>query len=200
MGACVSGPISRGSVSLLFALIKDEPMSPSAQEGIRRVGAPSTQRPCNGGQGNIRAHPPIEPARDQYPHRLYATTSSERPAASSHLRSFSPTARSPDPTPRPGHDRPAVSASAPRQARRSRYAAGAGPDDPNTPRTTRLTEDSTVLYQASTGATGHRASRSGFVRAVPRGGQCPSTGFMSPTVCWSCSAPNARRACSPSPC
>ena len=44
-------------------------MSPPAHEGIRRVGAPSTQRPCNGGQGNIRAHPPIEPARDQGPHR-----------------------------------------------------------------------------------------------------------------------------------
>jgi len=48
---------------------RTSPVSPSAQEGIRRVGAPSTRRPCNGGQGNIRAHPPIEPARDQGPHR-----------------------------------------------------------------------------------------------------------------------------------
>ena len=36
-----------------------------AQEGIRGVGAPSIQRPCDGGQVNIRAHPPIEPAKDQ---------------------------------------------------------------------------------------------------------------------------------------
>src|SRR5262247_150444 len=61
------GLVSRGSVSLLFALIKGELSSPPAQEGIRRVGAPSTQRPCNGGQGNIRAHPPVEPAREAVP-------------------------------------------------------------------------------------------------------------------------------------
>src|SRR3990167_6067357 len=60
--------VSRGSVSLVFALVKGEGCSP-AHEGIRRVGAPSTQRPCSSGQGNIRAHPPIEPARDQCPHR-----------------------------------------------------------------------------------------------------------------------------------
>jgi len=34
------GPISRGSVSLVFALVKGEGCSP-AHEGIRRVGAPS---------------------------------------------------------------------------------------------------------------------------------------------------------------
>ncbi len=39
-----------------------------AQEGIRGVGAPSTQRPCDSSQVNIRAHPPIEPARDQGAH------------------------------------------------------------------------------------------------------------------------------------
>ena len=49
-------------------------------------------------------------------------------------------------------------------------------------RTPRLTEDSTVLYQAGTGATGNRTSRPGFVRAVRRGWRCPSTGFMSPTI------------------
>ena len=43
-------------------------MSPSAQRWFRRVGAPSTQRPGNSGQVDIRAHPPIEPARDQGPH------------------------------------------------------------------------------------------------------------------------------------
>ena len=42
-------------------------MSPSARRWIRRVGAPSTQRPCHGGHVNTRAHPPIEPARDQGP-------------------------------------------------------------------------------------------------------------------------------------
>jgi hypothetical protein len=42
---------------------KGEEYSP-AHEGIRRVGAPSTQRPCSSGQANIRAHPPVEPARD----------------------------------------------------------------------------------------------------------------------------------------
>ncbi len=63
-------PVSRGSVSLVFALVKGEGHSP-AHEGIRRVGAPSIQRPCSSGQGNIRAHPPVEPARDretQLPH------------------------------------------------------------------------------------------------------------------------------------
>ena len=47
---------------------RTSPVSPSAQRWIRRVGAPSTQRPCNGGQVDIRAHPPIEPARDQSSH------------------------------------------------------------------------------------------------------------------------------------
>ena len=45
-------------------------MSPLAQRWIRRVGAPSTQRPCNGGQVDIRAHPPVEPARDHGPASL----------------------------------------------------------------------------------------------------------------------------------
>ena len=59
--------VSRGSVSLVFALVKGEGHSP-AHEGIRRVGAPSTQRPCSSGQANIRAHPPVEPARDHQAH------------------------------------------------------------------------------------------------------------------------------------
>jgi hypothetical protein len=63
------GPISRGSVSLLFALIKDEPIEPVGARGDSKGGAPSTRRPCHSGQGNIRAHPPIEPMRDQCPHR-----------------------------------------------------------------------------------------------------------------------------------
>jgi len=33
-----------------------------------------------------------------------------------------------------------------------------------------------------TGATRNQASRPGFVRGVPAGGQCPSTGFLSPTI------------------
>ena len=61
------GSISRGSVSLVFALIKGEGCSP-AHEGIRGVGALSTQRPCDSGQATCRAHPPIEPARDRGPH------------------------------------------------------------------------------------------------------------------------------------
>jgi hypothetical protein len=64
-----SRPISRGSVSLLFALIKDELVSSSAHEGIRRVGAPSTRRPWDSSQATFRAHPPIEPARDLGAHR-----------------------------------------------------------------------------------------------------------------------------------
>ena len=63
---CVMGqwtPVSRGSVSLVFALVKGEGYSP-AHEGIRGVGAPSMQRPCSSGHVNIRAHPPVEPARD----------------------------------------------------------------------------------------------------------------------------------------
>ena len=63
--------VSRGSVSLVFALVKGEGYSP-AHEGIRRVGAPSTQRPCGSGQVDIRAHPPVEPARD---HQAYHTSS-----------------------------------------------------------------------------------------------------------------------------
>ncbi len=62
------GPISRGSISLVFALVHGEGCSP-AHEGIRGVGAPSTRRPCDSGQATLRAHPPIEPARDQGPHR-----------------------------------------------------------------------------------------------------------------------------------
>ncbi len=42
-------------------------VSPPAHEGIRGVGAPSSQRPCDSGQPTCRAHPPIEPARDQGP-------------------------------------------------------------------------------------------------------------------------------------
>ena len=62
--------VSRGSVSRVFALVKGEGYSP-AHEGIRGVGAPSIQRPCRSGHVNIRAHPPVEPARDheaQLPH------------------------------------------------------------------------------------------------------------------------------------
>ena len=59
--------VSRGSVSLVFALVKGEGYSP-AHEGIRRAGAPSTQRPCGSGQVDIRAHPPVEPARDHRGH------------------------------------------------------------------------------------------------------------------------------------
>jgi len=59
--------VSRGSVSLVFALVKGEGYSP-AHEGIRGVGAPSIQRPCSSGQVNIRAHPPVEPARDHEAH------------------------------------------------------------------------------------------------------------------------------------
>src|SRR5678815_624345 len=59
--------VSRGSVNLVSALVKGKGDSP-AHEGIRRVGAPSTQRPCGSGQANIRAHPPVEPARDHQTH------------------------------------------------------------------------------------------------------------------------------------
>src|SRR5438128_11494771 len=54
----------RGSVILLFALVRGERGSP-AHEGSRRVGVPSTQRRSDRGQVNIRTHPPVEPARDQ---------------------------------------------------------------------------------------------------------------------------------------
>ena len=67
-------PVSRGSVSLVFALVKGEGYSP-AHEGIRRVGAPSMQRPCSSGQVNIRAHPPVEPARDHEAHRTITVQS-----------------------------------------------------------------------------------------------------------------------------
>ena len=60
-------PVSRGSVSLVFALVKGEGYSP-AHEGIRGAGAPSIQRPCSSGHVNIRAHPPVEPARDHETH------------------------------------------------------------------------------------------------------------------------------------
>src|SRR5262245_6109155 len=59
--------VSRGSVDLVPALVKGEGYSP-AHAGIRRVGAPSTQRPCRSDQGNFRAHPPVEPARDHPAH------------------------------------------------------------------------------------------------------------------------------------
>src|SRR3970282_687826 len=71
-------PVSRGSVSLVFALVKGEGHSP-AHRGIRRVGAPSILRPCSSGQANIRAHPPIEPARDHEVHRTITVQSA--PAA-----------------------------------------------------------------------------------------------------------------------
>ena len=60
---------SRGSVILLFALIKGKRLSSPAHEGSRRVGAPSSRRHSTCGQGNIRAHPPVEPARDRGTHR-----------------------------------------------------------------------------------------------------------------------------------
>src|SRR3990167_4818929 len=60
--------VSRGSVSLVFALVKGEGHSP-AHEGIRGVGAPSTRRPCDSSQATFRAHPPIEPAREPDVHR-----------------------------------------------------------------------------------------------------------------------------------
>ena len=66
--------VSRGSVSLVFALVKGEGYSP-AHEGIRGVGAPSSQRSCSSGQGNIRAHPPVEPARDHAAHRTITVQS-----------------------------------------------------------------------------------------------------------------------------
>ena len=51
------GPISRGSVNLVFALVKGEGCSP-AHEGIRGVGAPSSQRPCDSGQQHVAlTHP-----------------------------------------------------------------------------------------------------------------------------------------------
>jgi hypothetical protein len=54
----------RGSVILLFALVRGERGSP-AHEGSRRVGVPSTQRLLDSSQVNIRSHPPVEPAREQ---------------------------------------------------------------------------------------------------------------------------------------
>ena len=59
--------VSRGSVSLVFVLVKGEGHSP-AHRGICRVGAPSILRPCSSGHANIRAHPPVEPARDHEAH------------------------------------------------------------------------------------------------------------------------------------
>lgn len=44
------------------------------------MGAPSTQRPCNSGQGDIRAHPPVEPARDQGHHGVSGDRSDGRGA------------------------------------------------------------------------------------------------------------------------
>ncbi len=67
-GLCQWADLARFCQPSIRAHQRTSPVSPSAQRWIRRVGAPSTQRPCNGGQGNIRAHPPIEPARDQGPH------------------------------------------------------------------------------------------------------------------------------------
>src|SRR3970040_2011776 len=67
-------PVSRGSVSLVFALVKGEWYSP-AHRGIRRVGAPSILRPCNSGHFNIRAHPPVEPARDHEAHHTITVQS-----------------------------------------------------------------------------------------------------------------------------
>src|SRR3990172_8395692 len=67
-------PVSRGSVSLVFALVKGEGHSP-AHRGIRRVGPPSILRPCSSGQANIRAHPPVEPARDHEAHHTITVQS-----------------------------------------------------------------------------------------------------------------------------
>src|SRR3989304_3829093 len=66
--------VSRGSVSFVFALVKGEGHSP-AHRGIRRVGAPSILRPCNSGHFNIRAHPPVEPARDHEAHHTITVQS-----------------------------------------------------------------------------------------------------------------------------
>jgi hypothetical protein len=44
------------------------------------VGAPSMRRPWNGGQGDIRAHPPVEPARGQCTHRVSVDRSDCRAA------------------------------------------------------------------------------------------------------------------------
>src|SRR5713101_4458573 len=71
--------VSRGSVNLVFALVKGEGHSP-AHEGIRRVGAPSIQRPCDSGQGNSRAHPPVEPARDQDAHLFITSLTKSSPS------------------------------------------------------------------------------------------------------------------------
>jgi hypothetical protein len=43
-------------------------VSPPAHEGIRRVGAASSRRSCDSGQATLRAHPPIQPAREHGPH------------------------------------------------------------------------------------------------------------------------------------
>jgi hypothetical protein len=77
------GPVSGGrSREVLPAFCsrssRTSPPSPSAQEGIRS-GSAIYQRPCNGGQGNIRAHPPIEPARDQGPPRQGGVDSVSHP-------------------------------------------------------------------------------------------------------------------------
>jgi len=45
-----------------------------------KVGAPSTQRPYNSGQGDIRSHPPVEPARDQCRHGVSVDRSDGRGA------------------------------------------------------------------------------------------------------------------------
>ena len=44
------------------------------------MGAPSMRRPWNGGQGDIRAHPPVEPARGQCTHRVSVDRSDVRAA------------------------------------------------------------------------------------------------------------------------
>ena len=59
--------VSRGSVNLVFALVKGEGYSP-AHEGIRRVGAPSIQRSCDSGYGKTRAPLAVEVARDRDAH------------------------------------------------------------------------------------------------------------------------------------
>ena len=74
-----------------------------------------------------------------------------------------------DPVPRPGHDRPAVSAH-----------LDLRPAPARTLRTTRLTAGSTVLYQAGTRRDRSNAqpgSRPGFVRAVQRGGAMSEYGL-----------------------
>src|SRR3972149_3074653 len=56
--AHASRPVSRGFVSLLFALIRGKRLRSPAQEGIRRVGAPSMRRPSRAAKPTLAlTHP-----------------------------------------------------------------------------------------------------------------------------------------------